>query len=163
MADTVSPQKRSYIMSRIRSRDTRPEMAVRRHLWRQGYRYRVCAPKLPGRPDIALGRLKVAIFVNGCFWHGHDHASRCPATNPAYWAKKIEANKRRDFENGIRLRQMGWTVVTIWECELAPKRRADTLRRLDETLRRLAQSPYTRTDLQDLDAAAEPMADYNPR
>lgn len=163
MADIVSPQVRSRIMSRIRSRNTRPEMTVRRFLWRQGYRYRLCVSKLPGKPDIVLRKLKVAIFVNGCFWHGHaTHITTRPQSNVDYWTKKIETNKKRDIENGIKLRQMGWTVITIWECELAPKKRAATLRRLDETLRMLRRSPYTRSDLQDLDIAAEPMHDYNP-
>lgn len=149
-------------MSRIRSRNTRPEMAVRRYLWRQGYRYRLCVRKLPGRPDIVIRRLKVAIFVNGCFWHGHGHITRRPDTNAAYWSSKIEGNKRRDIENGIKLRQMGWTVITIWECELAPKRRDATLARLGEALRLLQASPYERTDNQDLSLAAEPPSDYFP-
>lgn len=160
--DIVSKQQRSKIMSRIRSRNTRPEMAVRRYLWRQGYRYRLCVRKLPGKPDIVIRRLKVAIFVNGCFWHGHGHIDRRPSTNAAYWEQKIENNKRRDVENGIKLRQMGWTVITIWECELTPRHREATLARLGEALRMLAASPYNRTDNDDLSLAAEPPADYFP-
>lgn len=160
--DIVSKQQRSRIMSRIRSRNTRPEMAVRRYLWRQGYRYRLCVRKLPGRPDIVLRRLKVAIFVNGCFWHGHGHITRRPDNNAAYWQQKIEGNRQRDIENGIKLRQMGWTVITIWECELAPKRRDSTLARLGEALRMLQASPYERTDSEDLSLAAEPPSDYFP-
>lgn len=160
--DIVSKQQRSRIMSRIRSRNTQPEMAVRRYLWRQGYRYRLCVRKLPGRPDIVLRRLKVAIFVNGCFWHGHGHITRRPDNNAAYWQQKIEGNRQRDIENGIKLRQMGWTVITIWECELAPKRRDSTLARLGEALRMLQASPYERTDSEDLSLAAEPPSDYFP-
>lgn len=160
--DIVSKEQRSKIMSRIRSQGTRPEMAVRRYLWRLGYRYRLCVRRLPGRPDIVIRRLKVAIFVNGCFWHGHSHMKRMPEANAAYWSAKIEANKQRDVENGIKLRQMGWTVITIWECELAARRRQATLERLGETLRMLEQSPYTRSDAADLSVAAEPPADYFP-
>ena len=149
-------------MSRIHSRNTRPEMTVRRFLWREGYRYRLCVGKLPGRPDIVMRSIKVAIFVNGCFWHGHEHLRRSPQTNAEYWSKKIETNRRRDMENGIKLRHMGWTVITIWECELTAARRADTLRRLAETLRLLGASPYRRTDLEDLSIAADPPADYQP-
>lgn len=163
MTDIVSPQTRSRIMSRIRSRNTRPEMTVRRYLWREGFRYRLCVGKLPGRPDIVMRKLKVAIFVNGCFWHGHEvHGKEGPKTNKEYWSAKIEANKKRDIENGIKLRQMGWTVITIWECELSPKNQQETLERLGETLRMLKASPYKRTDLQDLNLAAEPPASYNP-
>ena len=162
MTDIFTPARRSYIMSRIRSRNTRPELIVRRYLWRRGYRYRLCAAKLPGRPDIVMRRLKVAIFVNGCFWHGHSHIKRSPGKNAEYWKNKIEANRRRDLENGIKLRHAGWTVITIWECELTPSKREQTLQRLAETLRLLGVTPYRRTDLQDLSLAADPPADYQP-
>ncbi|MCC8113157.1 MAG: very short patch repair endonuclease [Bacteroidales bacterium] len=163
MTDIFTPKQRSRIMSRIRSRNTKPELMVRRFLWRHGFRYRLCVKGLPGRPDIVMRKLKVAIFVNGCFWHGHEtHKRQAPRTNIAYWEKKIEDNKRRDIENGIKLRQRGWTVITIWECELAPSRREATLERLLETLRLLRGEPYHRTDLQDLDIAAEPEYPYNP-
>ena len=163
MADRITPQQRSRIMSRIRSKDTRPELIVRRFLWSMGYRYRLCVSKLPGKPDIVIRRLKVAICVNGCFWHGHSaHKMHAPETNAEYWKKKIETNKRRDIEVGIKLREKGWTVITIWECELTAKRRQQTLDRLGETLRLLGGYPYTRTDSQDLQVAAEPPFDYNP-
>lgn len=162
MTDVFSPERRSYVMSRIRSRNTKPELVVRRYLWSKGYRYRLCVGKLPGRPDIVMRRIKVAIFVNGCFWHGHSHIKRSPSSNAQYWAGKIENNRRRDLENGIKLRQAGWTVITIWECELAPARRSETLERLAETLRLLGASPYRRSDLQDLSIAADPPADYLP-
>lgn len=163
MTDRLTPEQRSHVMSRIRSRNTRPEMVVRRFLWSHGYRYRLCVGKLPGRPDIVMRRLKVAIFINGCFWHGHDaHPRHTPKSNVDYWSKKIENNRRRDIENGIRLRSMGWTVITIWECELTPKRRAATLERLNETLRLLASSPYRRTDADDLSVAADPPLTYSP-
>lgn len=148
-------------MSRIRSRNTKPERIVRQFLWQQGFRYRLCSGKLPGRPDIVLPRLKVAIFVNGCFWHGHSsHAMHIPKSNTDYWQRKIEANRARDIENGIRLRAMGWTVLTIWECELTTRRRQATLARLLETLRLLSCSPYEPLSHDDLAVAAEPAADY---
>ncbi|MCM1450801.1 MAG: very short patch repair endonuclease [Clostridium sp.] len=163
MADRITPQQRSRIMSRIRSKNTRPELIVRRFLWSLGYRYRLCVAKLPGKPDIVIRKLKVAIFVNGCFWHGHSaHKTHTPQTNAEYWKKKIEGNKRRDIEVGIKLRAKGWTVITIWECELTPRRRQETLDKLGETLRLLGGCPYARTDSQDLSIAAEPQFDYNP-
>lgn len=163
MTDRITSEQRSKIMSRIRSRNTRPELIVRRFLWSKGYRYRLFVSKLPGRPDIVLGRLKVAIFVNGCFWHAHStHKVSVPASNAEYWTKKIETNKKRDFENGVKLRQMGWTVIVIWECELTKKRRSETLDKLAETLRLLDNNPYTRSEQQDLNVAAEPQFDYSP-
>lgn len=163
MTDRISSEQRSKIMSRIRSRNTRPELIVRRFLWAHGYRYRLCVHKLPGRPDIVIRRLKVAIFVNGCFWHAHSaHKVSIPSSNVDYWTKKIETNKKRDFENGVKLRQMGWTVIVIWECELTKKRRAETLDKLAETLRLLGNNPYMRSEQQDLNVAAEPQFDYCP-
>ncbi len=163
MTDIISPQQRSYVMSRIRGRNTRPELIVRRYLWRLGYRYRLCVSKLPGKPDIVLRKFKVAIFVNGCFWHGHTtHTVHIPHTNTEYWTTKIERNRQRDIENGIKLRHMGWTVITIWECELTAKRRQATLDRLVEALRLLSRAPYPLTPQQDLSIAAEPPTDYNP-
>lgn len=163
MTDRITREQRSKIMSRIRSRNTRPELIVRRFLWSKGYRYRLFVSKLPGRPDIVLGRLKVAIFVNGCFWHAHStHKVSVPTSNAEYWTKKIETNKKRDFENGVKLRQMGWTVIVIWECELTKKRRSETLDKLAETLRLLDNNPYTRSEQQDLNVAAEPQFDYSP-
>ncbi len=155
--DIFTPQKRSSVMSRIRSRNTRPELVVRRFLWSRGYRYRLCVNKLPGRPDIVMRKIKVAIFVNGCFWHGHKaHSRQLPATHADYWAKKIADNQQRDLENGIKLRQAGWTVITIWECELTPRRREATLERLDNTLKSLARAPYNLSDQETLNIAAEP-------
>ncbi len=163
MTDKITPQQRSYVMSRIRSRNTRPELIVRRFLWHQGYRYRLCVGKLPGRPDIVIRKHKIAIFVNGCFWHGHTvHNMHLPQTNTEYWAAKIERNQQRDIENGIKLRQMGWTVITLWECELTAKRRQATLDRLNETLRLLGARPYPLSPQQDLSIAAEPPSDYFP-
>lgn len=148
MTDVMTPQQRHHCMSSIRSRDTRPEIMVRRWLWKHGYRYRLYKKQLPGRPDIVLGKLHTVIFINGCFWHGHECHKRFPKTNTEFWLKKIERNRRRDADVSLRLRQMGWNVITIWECELAKEKRQETLARLTATLAAFetqpkAPSPYS--------------------
>lgn len=131
MADKMTPEQRHHCMSRIRSRDTKPEMVVRRWLWRQGFRYRLCVKSLPGRPDIVMRKWRTVVFVNGCFWHGHDCCKHRPATNARFWHDKIERNRARDARNQALLQAAGWHVLVVWECQLTPKRRADTLRTLD--------------------------------
>lgn len=123
MADVFTPEKRSEVMSRIRGRDTKPEMALRSMLHRLGYRFTVNGPlnrSLPGKPDLVLPKYQTVIFVHGCFWHGHEHcpAFRLPKTRPAWWKAKIEGNQTRDLRCQIALRNLGWHVVTIWECAL---------------------------------------------
>ena len=115
-------------MSRIRGRDTKPEMVVRRWLWRQGYRYRLCVKALPGRPDIVMRKWRTVIFVNGCFWHGHECQKHRPVTNAQFWQDKITRNRERDAHNQELLRAAGWHVIVVWECQLTPKCRIDTLR-----------------------------------
>lgn len=118
--DNLTPEKRSERMARVRDRDTGPEMTVRRLLHRLGYRYRLQRRDLPGRPDIAfIGRRK-AIFVHGCFWHQHDcpRGKRRPASNSAYWERKLDRNVSRDRQANEELEQLGWLVLTIWECEM---------------------------------------------
>jgi DNA mismatch endonuclease (patch repair protein) len=113
-------ETRSRIMRAVKDRDTGGEMLVRRLLHRMGYRYRLHRPDLPGKPDLAFpGRRKV-IFVHGCFWHGHDCArgARAPQSNREYWTAKITRNAARDVGNQGRLHDMGWSVLTVWECEL---------------------------------------------
>ena len=119
MTDQLSSQKRSWNMSRIKSRDTAPELAVRKILYRMGYRYRLHSPTVPGKPDIILKRFRVAIFVHGCFWHRHPGCrfSYTPKSRVEFWAKKFEANTRRDEEVKKQLSDMGWKYLTIWECE----------------------------------------------
>lgn len=113
---------RSYTMSRIRSKDTKPEMIVRRFLYHNGFRYRLHVKGLPGKPDIVLHKYKTVIFVHGCFWHGHEgcKSGHIPHTNVAYWEPKIRKNKARDQNNFAQLAEMGYRVIVIYECELAP-------------------------------------------
>ena len=120
MADIVSPEIRSRMMSTIRGRDTKPEMLVRRHLHGLGFRYRLSPRDLPGRPDLVLPRHKVAIFVHGCFWHGHDGCrfATVPATRTEFWTAKIAANKARDAAAEEKLRALGWRLAIVWECAL---------------------------------------------
>ena len=120
MSDVFTPAQRSAVMRRVKGRDTGPERAVRRLLWRAGFRYRLNRRDLPGRPDIVLGPRRVAIFVHGCFWHGHDCArgARAPKANAAYWRGKIEGNRTRDARVQQELRDLGWRPLVVWECEL---------------------------------------------
>lgn len=138
MADTMTPEQRRRCMSSIHSKNTKPEMIVRRWLWAEGYRYRVNSKKLPGKPDIVLRRFHTVIFVNGCFWHGHEGKScfRVPKSNVDFWNAKIQRNRERDNTNYRILGDMGWNVLVIWECQLTPKRRKETLMALSYKLSR---------------------------
>jgi DNA mismatch endonuclease, patch repair protein len=130
--DRLSPERRSALMAKVRSRDTGPERAVRSLAHRLGYRFRLCQAGLPGRPDLVFaGRGKV-VFVHGCFWHCHPgcRANRTPATRPEYWHAKLANNVRRDRRNIARLRRLGWGVMVVWECQLrTPDRVAARLAR----------------------------------
>ncbi len=132
--DVFSPEKRSQVMSRVGQRNTAPEQTVRRLLWRRGYRYRLHPKDVPGRPDLAFKGRKVAVFVHGCFWHGHDcpRGSRKPKANAAYWSAKIARNRVRDADVEARLQLRGWTPVIVWECEL--KSSDAVLNRLQQAL-----------------------------
>lgn len=134
--DKLTPQQRHNNMAAIRSANTKPEILVRKYLWRQGFRYRLNNPRLPGHPDIVLRKYRTCVFVNGCFWHGHEGCKyfRMPVTNADFWRKKIERNRQRDREEQRRLAEMGWHVIVVWECELKPSRREETLRSLAFTL-----------------------------
>lgn len=124
MADTISSDRRSKIMSHIKNRDTSIEMMVRRRLFAIGYRYRVNYKALPGKPDIVFTKKKIAIFIHGCYWHGHDCGSRCAHTsqsNKAYWGPKIERTKQRDQEHIQVLEADGWKAIVLWECEIKQK------------------------------------------
>ena len=144
--DIVSKQKRSAMMSGIRGRHTRPELAVRAWLHAQGFRFRLHRKDLPGSPDIVLPKHRVAIFVNGCFWHRHAGCrfATTPATRAEFWAKKFEANVLRDRRNQQALLANGWRVLVIWECGL---RRSENLLAIsvwiEEGLEPFAEWPFT--------------------
>lgn len=117
--DIISPERRSALMSRIRGKDTKIELEVRRGLHALGFRYRLGGAGLPGRPDVVLPKHRTVVFVHGCFWHGHDcHLFRLPKTRTEFWQTKIGANRARDLRQAALLEQAGWHVETVWECEL---------------------------------------------
>ena len=129
MADVHSPETRSYNMSRIRGKDTKPEELVRKYLFSQGFRYRKNDARLPGKPDIVRPKYKTVIFVNGCFWHGHEgcHYFVWPKNNAEFWKKKIGSNIERDAKNHALLAKLGWNVIVVWECELKRSTAEETL------------------------------------
>jgi DNA mismatch endonuclease (patch repair protein) len=120
LTDVFTPEQRSAVMRRVKGRDTAPELKVRHLLWRLGARYRLHRKDLPGKPDIVLSGRKLAIFVHGCFWHGHDCArgARVPKANRDYWLGKVAKNRARDAESRARLEAAGWRVLVVWECAL---------------------------------------------
>ena len=149
MTDTMTPQQRHYCMSRIRSKDTTPEKRVRQWLWQHGYRYRLCVKGVPGKPDIVMRKYRTAIFVNGCFWHGHHvqctknnvqctiEDSKCckiPKTNREFWVAKIQRNQERDQQNYKVLEENGWQVIVLWECELKATSLEQTMREVEVQL-----------------------------
>ena len=149
MTDIMTPQQRHYCMSRIRSKDTTPEKRVRQWLWKHGYRYRLNVKTVPGKPDIVMRKYRTAIFVNGCFWHGHDvelvvsseqlvaKSSKCckiPQTNREFWVAKIRRNQERDQQNYKVLEENGWQVIVVWECELTTSRLERTMREVEVLL-----------------------------
>ena len=152
--DKLSPAQRHKNMAAIRGKDTKPEIIVRRGLWKRGFRYRLNHRGLPGHPDIVMRKYRTCIFVNGCFWHGHHveittqienldfriKSSECckiPKTNREFWVAKIRRNQERDIEEQRRLAEMGWHCITVWECELKPTVREVTLKSLAFTLNRI--------------------------
>ncbi len=132
MADIVPPAKRSQMMAGIRGRDTKPEITVRKFLHQKGFRFRLHA-KLPGKPDLALPKYRTVVFVHGCFWHRHDGCRLCttPSSNVDFWEKKFNANVARDEKVQAQLRDLGWRVIVVWECQLG----ATDLERLAEAIR----------------------------
>jgi DNA mismatch endonuclease, patch repair protein len=132
MTDVHSKATRSYNMSRIGSKDTKPELIVRKFLFANGFRYRLNDPKLPGKPDIVLPKHKVVIFVHGCFWHGHKGCKYFvfPKTRPQWWKAKIEGTQKRDKRTKWLLKKLGWKVITVWECGLKAKKKELTLTNL---------------------------------
>ena len=163
--DKLSAEQRHKNMAAIHSKDTKPEMIVRRGLWSRGFRYRLNSPRLPGHPDLVLRKYRTCIFVNGCFWHGHGATlnnkeqiinnkpcCKIPNTNRAFWMAKIRRNQERDLEEQRKLAAMGWHCITVWECELKPSIREQTLKALAFTLNKIwlddhgVRRPYARQE-----------------
>ena len=119
--DTLTPAERSERMSRVRHRDTKPELAVRRLIHGMGYRYRLHGKRLPGKPDLTFASRRKVIFVHGCFWHRHEgcRLARLPKSGLDFWEPKLESNRLRDIRNQDALRHLGWNILVVWECELA--------------------------------------------
>lgn len=136
MADVHNKKTRSYNMSRIKGKNTKPEMLVRKFLHAQGFRYRLNDKKLPDKPDIVLPKYKTVIFINGCFWHGHEGCKYfvVPKTRTDWWLNKIARTRNNDKKNTEKLKQNGWNVISIFECELRPKHITNTLRALSKQL-----------------------------
>ena len=136
MPDRMTPEQRHDCMASIHSEDTRPEQAVRRELWHRGYRFRKCVRTLPGTPDIVLSKYRTCIFVNGCFWHGHKGCSKfvMPKTRTEFWANKIARNQERDLVNIQRLESIGWSAITVWECELGKSSIENTMEKIESML-----------------------------
>lgn len=163
MADVKTPEQRSRNMAAIKGKDTKPEMIVRKYLFSRGLRFRVQVRKLPGKPDIVLPKYKTAIFVNGCFWHGHEGCKyfRLPKSNVEFWKEKIERNLERDKESMQALFDLGWKVIRVWECELRNKaNREDTLNKIYTSITSPDGSCYSFEET-DVPIAAEPEADYS--
>ena len=145
MTDRLTPQQRHYVMSRIHGKGTKPELLVRQWLWRHGYRYRLNVKSVPGKPDIVMRKYRTAIFVNGCFWHGHfvelgvesvelgvnSSCCKIPQTNREFWVNKIRRNQERDQRNYQVLHDNGWQVIVVWECQLQPKTIEETMLRVE--------------------------------
>lgn len=139
MADKLTKEQRRHCMAQIRGKGTKPEMVVRKFLFGRGFRYRLNHPWLPGHPDIVLRKYRSVIFVNGCFWHGHEGCRYyvVPKSNTEFWKTKIARNRARDIEEQRRLASMGWHCITVWECQLKPAVREQTLESLAFTLNRI--------------------------
>ena len=136
MSDKLTPQQRHYCMSRIRGKATKPELLVRHWLWSHGYRYRLNVKSVPGKPDIVLRKYRTAIFVNGCFWHGHEDCRlySVPKSNTDFWIAKVQRNRERDQEEYKALHDAGWQVVVIWECQLKKNVIEETMHGVEHSL-----------------------------
>lgn len=136
MSDRLTIQQRHNNMAAIKGKDTKPEVLVRKFLWSHGFRYRLNHPRLPGKPDIVLRKYRTCIFVNGCFWHGHEGCKYyvVPKSNTKFWQDKILRNRQRDLEVMHKLAEMGRHTIVVWECELKPAVREQTLESLAFTL-----------------------------
>ena len=137
MADVLTPDQRHLNMTRIRSKDTGIERLVRRILHADGFRFRLNVKDLPGKPDIVLPKYRTVVFINGCFWHGHQGCRYfvIPKTNTEFWVNKIDGNIRRDDENYHRLEMEGWNVIIVWECALKKNKFVETVSQLEAAIR----------------------------
>ena len=136
MGDVHTPETRSYNMSRIKGKDTKPEELVRKYLFSRGFRYRKNDKRLPGKPDIVLPKYKTIIFVNGCFWHKHEGCKYFvwPKNNAEFWKQKIEGTVERDKKNLQDLKKLGWNVIVVWECQLKGKNSTETLESIEKKI-----------------------------
>ena len=130
--DKLTKEQRHRCMSAIKGKDTKPELLVRKFLFSRGFRYRLNHPRLPGHPDLVLRKYRTVIFINGCFWHGHQGCkyAHLPSTNLEYWEKKIADNLERDKRKTQELERLGYRVSVVWQCQLKPKVREQNLRNL---------------------------------
>ncbi len=163
MTDVMTTEQRSRCMAAIKGKDTMPEMIVRKYLFSCGLRFRIQVRKLPGNPDIVLPKYKTVIFVDGCFWHGHEDCRyfRLPKSNVEFWKAKIERNVARDVCNEVALKALGWRVVRVWECELRNKvNREETLNRIYDSIASYGTNGYSFEET-DISTAAEPESDYS--
>ena len=137
----MTPEQRSRCMSAVKGKDTKPEMIVRKYLFSKGLRYRLHVRKLPGNPDIVLPKYNTVVFINGCFWHGHKGCKyyRLPKSNVEFWESKIANNKNRDVLNEIKLKELGWRVIRIWECEI--RRVQDRNQSLERLYNQIVKEP----------------------
>jgi len=144
MADVHEPETRSYNMSQISGKDTKPEMIVRKFLHNSGFRYRLHVKELPGKPDLVLPKYNSVIFVHGCFWHAHEGCKyfKIPETRTDWWKEKLFGNKERDEKHVRQLDEQGWNVITIWECELKPVSAKETLYKLISRLKKYEHTCY---------------------
>ena len=150
MPDVLTPQQRHRCMSHIRSKATKPEILVRKWLWAHGYRYRLNVKSVPGKPDIVMRKYRTAIFVNGCFWHGHEGCKQfvLPKTNTEFWLNKIEYNRARDQKDYETLINAGWQVIVLWQCKLTKQELGTTMQSVAVALNQnLLRSYNCRTNL----------------
>lgn len=165
--DKLTKEQRHHCMSAIKSKNTQPELLVRKFLFSRGYRYRLNYPRLPGHPDLVLRKYRTVIFVNGCFWHGHEGCKYyvLPKSNVEFWHNKIEKNRNRDRKKQLQLTAMGWHCITIWECQLKPKVRRQTLEALEYTLNHIYLEDRRLKPYEPIEGespmAAETMEEYN--
>jgi len=134
--DSITPEHRSWNMSQVKGKDTKPELKVRSWLFKNGYRYRKNDKRLPGKPDVVMPKYRVVIFVHGCFWHRHPGCknTRTPKSNIEFWETKFSRNVENDKRHVRELEDLGWRVITIWECELGNKTFEDTMKRVEQEI-----------------------------